>query len=184
MDTKKVWSGEFGNEYLKRNRVDWRARVPFWEMILDKTGARSAFEFGCNAGWNLTALGKAGIMGHTLGYDVNEVALDQAENAGVDVTYCYVEHTGFELAFTAGVLIHISPEDLEETMQVIIDKSCDWVLAVEYDAFKEEEINYRGQDGLLWKRPYGKLYRDMGLTLVETGEAEGFDDCTWWLFRK
>ena len=54
--TKDFWSGEFGEEYLKRNRVDWRKRIPFWKDVIDMTGARSVFELGCNAGWNLSAI--------------------------------------------------------------------------------------------------------------------------------
>ena len=49
-DCADFWRGEFGDSYLRRNRVDWRARIPFWRTILEMTGARSVFEFGCNAG--------------------------------------------------------------------------------------------------------------------------------------
>ena len=56
MDTKQVWSEDFGDAYTARNRVDWIGRKPFWKKILDITGARSVFEFGCNASWNLSAI--------------------------------------------------------------------------------------------------------------------------------
>jgi len=70
-------------------------------------------------------------------------------------------------------------------MQRIIDKSTDYILAIEYDSAKEEEVNYRGNDGMLWKRPYGQLYQDMGLTLVESKySVEGFDDCHFYLLRR
>jgi hypothetical protein len=72
-------------------------------------------------------------------------------------------------------------------MQELIHHSFDYVLAIEYDADEEEEIEYRGQMGLLWKRPYGELYADLGLTMIHTeliGRDQGFDDCRWWLMRK
>jgi hypothetical protein len=45
-------------------------------------------------------------------------------------------------------------------------------------------IEYRGEKDRLWKRPYGKLYEAMGLTLVKAGPAEGFDRCDFWLLSK
>ena len=191
MDTKEVWSGEFGDSYLKRNRVDWRARIPFWRMILDKTGARSVFEFGANAGWNLSAIQRVDNLVVTRGHEINSAAIDIAQAAGLyvhdyanDADWDDFEYMPHELSFTSGVLIHIPVEELEETMNKIIRNSCDYVLAVEYDADVETEIEYRGQKGLLWKRPYGKLYQDMGLKLIETGMAQSFDRCRYWLMRK
>ena len=69
-------------------------------------------------------------------------------------------------------------------MKKIISKSTDYILAIEYYAKEETEIEYRGQQGLLWKRPYGNLYQDMGLTLVTSGLADGFDNCKFWLLQK
>jgi len=183
MEAKDVWSGEFGNEYLKRNRVDWQARIPFWKYIIEASGARSAFEFGCNAGWNLSAIKRAFPDVGVEGYEINPVAMYQAMNAGLDV-YSEFDCDPHELVFTAGVLIHIPPKDIKSVMQSIVDASADYVLAVEYESEAEQEIEYRGQQGLLWKRPYGQMYQDMGLELVDTGKAEGFDDCTYWLLRK
>ena len=184
MDTKEFWEGEGGDEYTKRNRVDWRARIPFWKMILDKTGARSVFEFGCNAGWNLSAIKRVYPDVQCVGYEINDGAIEQANYAGHLTTKLHYHAGPRELSFTAGALIHIPPSDLSETMQLIIDKSCDYVLAIEYYAYGETEIEYRGEKGLLWKRPYGMLYQNMGLKLIETGKAEGFDDCEWSLLRK
>jgi hypothetical protein len=55
---------------------------------------------------------------------------------------------------------------------------------VEYDAEAETEIHYQGHDGLLWKRPYGRLYEGLGLSVVETGVAQGFDRCQYWLMER
>ena len=187
MNTEEVWSGEFGSAYLKRNQVDWQARKPFWKMILDETGARSVYELGCNAGWNLSAINRLYPDVITTGVDINEDAITQAWTA--DLNVFHVEETDLitpqaELTFTAGVLIHIPPDDIMQTMMDLIDRSYDYVLSVEYEADKETEIEYRGQSGLLWKRPYGEMYKDLGLTPVDTGPAIGFDDCRYWLLRK
>ncbi len=55
----ELWAGEFGDQYLARNQVDWQARIGFWQQMLDVTGARSVFELGASAGWNLSAIRRA-----------------------------------------------------------------------------------------------------------------------------
>lgn len=190
-ETTDFWSGDFGDQYIKRNRYDWRKRIPFWDRLVAKYGFRSAYEVGCNVGYNLSAI-KHSIHGYNVqlaGEDVNEDAAWIARTAGLDVlwfsrTLC---SASTELVFTAGVLIHIAPQDLKAFMQRIVDASCDYVLAIEYEAEQEEEVIYRGHAGKLWKRPYGRMYEAMGLKLVETGKVgkeDGFDDCTFWLLRK
>jgi spore coat polysaccharide biosynthesis protein SpsF len=183
------WAGEFGDQYLCRNRVDWRKRTGFWKSMIDITGARSVSEFGCNAGWNLSAIRRVSIDTMLFGCDVNENAVEQALSAGIDAISGSILHCPAELVFTAGVLIHIPPESLAETMQKIVDASFDYVLAVEYASHsgEEEAIDYRGNDEMLWRRDYGRLYQGMGLELVdqwEVGDEQGFDSCIAWLLRK
>lgn len=182
---EEFWAGEFGDEYTTRNRVDWRARIPFWKAILDNTGARSVFELGCNAGWNLSAIRRAYPDVNVRGIDINSRAVAQANEADLLVSLSQELYCQSELVFTAGVLIHISPENLQQIMQSLVDASYDYVLAIEYAATTEEAIEYRGHQDRLWKRNYGTLYMDMGLDLIQRGPAgKGFDDCTYWLLRK
>jgi pseudaminic acid biosynthesis-associated methylase len=187
----EFWQGEGGREYTERNRVDWSNRLPFWQHILDLTNASSFLEVGTNAGWNLHAIKKLRPDATMTGVDYNEDALREANASGFDVEvmpgHKVAEFFGAgacELAFTSGVLIHVPPEDLMSTMTAIRDVSSQYVLAVEYDYDIAREIEYRGRAGLLWKRPYGKLYGDLGLSLVESGVAEGFDQCHYWLLEK
>jgi pseudaminic acid biosynthesis-associated methylase len=184
------WSGKEGSAYTNRNRVDWAKRVPFWQHIIDVTNAGSFLEVGTNAGWNLRAiksLRKDAVMS---GVDLNQDALSEIQGSfDVEIMpgHKVAEFFGAdacELAFTSGVLIHVPPEDLTATMTAIRDVSSQYVLAVEYDSPDAQEIEYRGRQGLLWKRPYGKLYQSLGLTLVESGVAEGFDQCHYWLLEK
>ena len=193
-----LWAGDFGLNYTKRNMVDWRKRVPFWKDIMDRTGARSVLEIGCNAGWNLTAIKQvAPWVGITWGLDVNESALKKATAAGLTVhqgtsaeaveNWVTKEGMSAELVFTAGVLIHVPPTDLEQMMKDIIALSNHWILAIEYESEAEAEVIYRGEKDMLWKRPFGRLYQDMGLHLKYVGSAfkdQGFDDCTVWLLEK
>ena len=182
-----LWEGPFGDAYTARNRVDWRARLPFWGRIVRATAARVALEVGCNAGWNLLCLRELGVRGS--GVEVNAEAAKEARGHGffvweADAAVCYLLADAADLVFTAGVLIHIPPADLDRAMRSIAHASRRWVLAVEYDAEEEVEVEYRGQRGALWKRPFGRLYQALGLRLVEEGDAEGFDRCRFWLMEK
>lgn len=198
-EQSKAWASEFGNAYLIRNRVDWRQRIPFWQKIMELTDARSVLEVGCNAGWNLSAIQQVAPHVKTWGVDVNHAALTEAHAAGMDVALvegisdlpqvlaAWRIQRGCDLVFTAGVLIHVPDEEVEQSMKAIINASTCYVLAVEYEAAVSQEIPYRGEPKRLWKRPYGALYQSLGLSLVERGylnRRTGFDDCTYWLLRK
>jgi pseudaminic acid biosynthesis-associated methylase len=184
---EEFWQGSFGDAYSRRNRVCWHKRVPFWREMLTRTRARSVLEVGCNIGANLLALREVDPMLALWGIDVNETALGNARRAGLAVVKRQASqaHTcgRFDLVCTVGLLIHVASEDLPEVMGAIIKASRRWVLAVEYAADDEEPVVYRGHEGVLWRRPFGRLYQGLGLELVAEGEApaDAFDRCRWWL---
>lgn len=190
METTKFWEGGFGDEYTQRNRVQWRHRIPFWRYIIQTTRPDNVLEVGCNAGWNLRAITEASPGTKLVGVDINTKAVTEARQLGFDVhrkeaTEIQDLDLAFDLVFTAGVLIHVAPTDLIETMQAIIRRTSRHVLAVEYAANKEEEVNYRGNKGKLWRRPFGELYKALGLKeLTSGGAAQGFDNCEYWLLEK
>ena len=176
----ELWSSTFGDDYTNRNQVDWRARMPFWKKIETLTGARSYFELGCNAGWNLSAIRRQFPDVNVVGSDINEQASRQAHMARLNVINMLdftKEVPGtFELVFTAGVLIHIEPEHVKDVMQDLINKSLRWVLAVEYAAERETIVEYRGHTEKCWKRPDGAMGEAIGVTLGGCGNAgDGLD---------
>ena len=190
-NTEQFWSGAFGNEYLQRCRVDWESRKPFWQSAVEYCTPGSALEVGCNAGWNLQAIQSVDSSIELYGVDVNATAVEEARQQGFEaqctsaVTIAGLFDPGsIDLVFTCGVLIHVAPEDLDSVMRAIVATSGRYVLAVEYAADQEEEVEYRGHAGKLWKRPFGKLYEQMGLKLLSVGEAGGFDECVYWLLEK
>lgn len=193
-DTIDFWKGDFGNSYTNRNKFRWQDRQLFWSDLLLKTGVRSIGEVGANVGYNLSAIKHCLYGGEVQihGCEINELAYERAYHCGFRVDLEdgleWLKHFKggiLEMVFTSGVLIHIPPEDLKAMMTSIVEASSHYVLAIEYEAEEETEVEYRGHKGKLWKRPYGKLYQDLGLKLVETGEAgQGFDRCTFWLLKK
>lgn len=189
---EQFWAGDFGDSYGNRNKVDWRARKPFFGRILDLTGARSVGEVGANAGWNLSAIKAVETNVTVHGCEINEIAQGRAYECNLYIDLMegqeWLSHFKgglLELVFTSGVLIHIAPEHLKAMMSGIVEASSRYVLAIEYEAEQETEVEYRGHAERLWKRPYGKLYQEMGLTLIDSGDAgDGFDRCTFWLLQK
>lgn len=186
--TEEEWAGSFGDAYHARNWVDWQLRIPFWQHIIELTGARSVFEFGCGPGWNLSAIRRSYPADVSLqGYEINSEAAQQALSAQIDVLYPGERMASSDLVFTAGCLIHIPPADIHPTMDSLIAQSYRYVMSIEYEAEQETEIEYRGQMGLLWKRPYAEMYEAKGLTLIDRGKLHqdaGFDNCTYALFTK
>lgn len=184
------WTGQSGNDYTKRNQVKWRERVPFWRRVLTHTLPNNVMEIGCNEGWNLRAIRETSPGTVLMGIDINHEAVRRAKQAGFDVHWKEAREIpflgiDFDLAFTVGMLIHVPPEHLTATMRSIVQCSSRYVLAVEYEASTEEEIEYRGMPGLLWRRPFGQIYvQDHGLKLVDSWDAgPGFDRCTAWLLE-
>jgi hypothetical protein len=193
-ETEEFWRGEFGNQYHERCRVDWRQRIKFWSQILDLTGARSVYEWGCGPGWNLSAIKAASQSDYLAqcweveccGTEINEQAVSQAQNAGLEVyTGEASEGETAELVCTVGALIHVDPDYVKDIMQNLIKASSDYVLCVEYESPEKRGIEYRGHKDKLWAMPYGELYRGLGLDIVMQADAgPGFDDCTATLLRK
>jgi pseudaminic acid biosynthesis-associated methylase len=191
-ETTEFWAGEFGDEYTKRNDAVGPRRSDFWDKFFVKFGSEiaSALEIGCNRGHNLSALQNRGIK-TACGIDVNDSAIEYARTMGLVVDKCeatklldYAMLNSFDLVFTAGVLIHIPPNDLMHVMEEIASVSRCYVLAVEYEDTRETDVNYRGSLGRLWRRPYGHIYTRLGLRLVQKWAAPEFDNSTAWLFRK
>jgi pseudaminic acid biosynthesis-associated methylase len=192
MKTTDLWSGAFGNAYIERNRLDFKPRMPFWESAIQFTTPASVFEFGCNIGLNLRAIQSVSPNTMLYGADINANAVNEARAAGLEVQHIgehgiagLYEPGTMDLTFTAGVLIHVAPADLERTMRSLVELSGRYVLAIEYHEDEGEvEVEYRGQKGALWRRNYGKLYQDLGLNLLSVGPAAGFDDCTFYLLER
>ena len=185
--SEQEWSGDFGDKYHARNRVDWRKRIKFWSQILELTGARSVWEWGCGPGWNLSAI-QAGADWPVfcVGTECNPTAINQAQMAALSVDQFGLDDEDVcELVCTVGALIHVDPETVQDVMRMLVDHSSDYVLCVEYESPKPRPIKYRGRENMLWAQPFARMYEGMGLKMVMQADAgEGFDDCTATLLRK
>lgn len=193
---ESLWSGDFGDAYVDRNLGAYASRQGFWEMMIEKVSPTRVLEVGCNVGGNLRWIAPDLPAGATYGIDVNLKALTtlRAEFPAVNSTLesardLPFKDGSFDLVFTMGVLIHQPEDSVLEVIAEMARCSSRYVLCGEYFSEETTEVAYRGVEGALFKRDYGKAFVDVDptLTLVETGyltAAEGFDDVTWWLFEK
>jgi len=188
MKTTEFWGGEGGSSYTLRNAdVDWRKRTKFWRDTIP-ADVQTAFEFGTNIGANLRAIRACRAI-KAQGIEINADAVDAAQAQGLAVTQCdlfkYQSSPMWDLTYTCGVLIHMSPEQVADAMEQVAASSKRYVMAVEYMDEQETMVNYRGSDDLLWRRPYGALYEEMGLRVIRAGDAgDGFDRCGFVICEK
>lgn len=202
-DQLVFWRGEFGNAYSERNAAQAKAmanRRAMWRRILEVTdpAPASILEIGANVGLNLRALSEiADAELHAV--EPNEKARDILQASGLlaadhvhdgSAAALPMGDGSVEFAFTCGVLIHISPDDLLPSCREIHRASSRFILCAEYFNPTPVEEEYRGHSGVLFKRDFGSFWLDnfTDLELVDYGffwkRATGLDDLTWWLLRK
>ena len=98
----------------------------------------------------------------------------------------------FNLVFTSGVLIHVSPVDLDESMTRMYELSNRYILIAEYFNRTPVSIEYRGEMDKLFKLDFGRMFMEkFNCSIIDYGflwgyeyDAAGFDDFTYWLFEK
>jgi len=198
------WRGDFGSEYIGRNRADAsavRQRARSWSTYFQGIMhdlPRSIVEVGCSVGINLRAL--TGLVDAELhGLEPNAAARRVLVEDGVlpashvhegEANSLPFKDGQFELSFTTGVLIHVPPSELPAAVDELYRVSSKYILMSEYFSHEPEEKTYRGQSGLLFKRDFGgfMLDRHPELTIVDYGfqwmRAGAVDNGHWWLFRK
>ena len=202
---KRKWTGNLGDEYVDRNEyADWKMDpgTKAFGRILRGIEVESVLEVGSNIGLNLIFINKV-LKGDVNLYAVepNKKAFDRLVSLkehfrlldawNCDAFHIPLEDNSMDLVFTAGVLIHIAPNNLGRATDEIFRVARKYILCVEYFSHKPEEKPYRGEMGLLFKRDFGAFYQDRfnGLRCLNYGflwqrEFEIFDNLNWWLFEK
>lgn len=112
METVEVWQGQFGDQYTERNVLNPEIRVNAFRAMLDGLNLNRVLEVGCNRGHNLAVLKSLYPDIELVGIEPNQQAREIANRdfpilAG-DTRDLLFRSDCFDLAFTAGVLIHIS----------------------------------------------------------------------------
>ena len=204
----EVWTGEFGRDYTDRNTLDVDAldalyrknygltRTQINQEFLSGISKDASFlEVGCNTGNQLLLLQRMGYT-NLSGLELQPYALEIARSRTRNISLAQgsalaIPHAdaSFDLVFTAGVLIHIAPEDLPRAMNEVHRCSRTYIWGVEYYAPDVTEVNYRNHSGLMWKMDYARRYlqRFEDLELVREQHVpylEGSNVDTVFLLRK
>ena len=199
-EQEQFWSGEFGDAYISRNcGVEMQAAATgrMAHILARTTDIRSVLELGANIGMNLVAL-RTLLPGARLeAVEINENAYRRlASIPGVTAHHGsildYRQETPVDLAFTAGVLIHINPDELPRVYATLYEASARYVILCEYYNPVPVEVVYRGHTARLFKRDFaGELMtRYPDLRLVDYGfvyhrdPVFPGDDFTWFVMEK
>lgn len=190
MHTKQIefWSGNFGKDYTNRNPQN----LEEWDQMylhsygIKKTEMNEEFigdldrkikilEVGCNIGLQLLGLQRQGFT-NLYGIELQPYAVEKAkeisrginiiQGSGFDIPF---KDNYFDLVYTSGVLIHIAPTELPLIMAEMIRCSNRYIWGFEYFSPDVKEVNYRGNDGFLWKMNYPEEFikNHAGLKLIK-----------------
>lgn len=198
-EQETFWAGEFGNDYVERNKSEklLASKTTLFSKILSRTyGIESIIEFGANIGLNLQAIKRLLPDVELSSVEINKKAVNILE--GIEGNKVYpISILDFkpdyqrDLTFTAGVLIHINPDKLNMVYKALYETSKRYILVYEYYNPVPVELEYRGNEGKLYKRDFaGELIEKYNLKLIDYGftyrRDANFpgDDITWFLLEK
>ena len=177
-DQMKQWDNEFGREYTDRNtmnidihneEVGKRIGVSRSELCREFVGdlkTERILEVGTNIGMQLVILNNIGKE-NLYGVELQKYAIKKSRPVTGDRDIYIVNGSAldipfkdgfFDLVYTSGLLIHIAPEDLPTVMDEIYRCANRYIWGHEY--FWEDYVNveYRGNEELLWKGDFAKMF--------------------------
>lgn len=177
---EEFWQSDFGKEYTDRCEYGEPSELDAFYLrqfgvvrsamnkeFLSDLNINSILEVGCNTGNQLNLLQSQGYK--TLyGLELQPYAVEKAKKLTRDINIIQgsafdlpFRDNYFDLVFTAGVLIHISPDDLPRIMKEIYRVSKKYIWGMEYFEEQHTAINYRGNADRLWKGNFSQEYREL-----------------------
>jgi len=174
-EQRKIWEGNFGDQYIDRNMtlnsvneklfedmgINLEDLITYFFSDIDRNS--SILELGCNVGLNLSILKKMGFK-KLFGVEINKKAYEIAQQTHPDIKFFnssieeFQPNQKFDLVFTAGVLIHINPELIPSIISKIIDLTNKYIFGFEYHSEEIIEISYRGKENSCWKQDFPKHF--------------------------
>lgn len=173
------WKGDFGKKYTDRNSHSLEDWNNFYQTTWGYTKLEmnekcfqgipetaKILEVGCNTGMQLRGLQAMGFE-HLYGVEIQHYAVEEAKKYTKNINV--IQGSGFDIPFkdgyfdivgTNGVLIHILPDDLPKIMDEMYRCSGRYIWGFEYYTPEITNINYRGNEGFLWKADYAQLFLD------------------------
>ena len=200
-EQERFWAGEFGTEYIQRNKGDFllASNLNFFAKSLRATRAvNSVIEFGANIGMNLKALRLLHPSQDQFGIEINSDAVRELTKV-IPVDHVYhssisdfdIQRT-WDLSLIKGVLIHISPDQLPQVYERLVAATGKYLLVAEYYNPVPVAVNYRGHTDRLFKRDFAGEIMDRHPTMQLLDYGFSYrrdpnfpqDDITWFLMEK
>ncbi len=173
------WVGNFGREYTDRNPQSVEEMNALYEksfgvsrielnqeFLGDLDRNLRILEVGSNVGVQLQILQQMGFR-DLYGIELQSYAVELSKQNTQNINLIWgsafdipFRDGFFDLVFTSGVLIHISPKDIAQVLSGIYRCSKKYIWGFEYYADDYQNIEYRGRKNLLWKTNFRKLYQD------------------------
>ncbi|HKZ39940.1 MAG TPA: pseudaminic acid biosynthesis-associated methylase [Candidatus Hodarchaeales archaeon] len=173
----KVWAGQFGQEYTDRNpqTVEDMDKLYRTSFGTTRTAMNQRFvgnldrsvkilEIGSNVGTQLQCLQNMGFTNlYGLELQPYAVEISKSRTTGVNIIQASAldvpfRSEYFDVVFTSGVLIHISPKTIDNALTEIFRCSKKLIWGFEYFAETHIMVRYRGQDNLLWKGDFAGMF--------------------------
>jgi len=175
----KAWKGEFGKKYTLRNPLNIKDIDKLYlqnfgvsrtklnkEFLGSLSRSMKILEVGANVGIQLMFLQRMGFK-NLYGIEINKEAIKLSKSMTKNIYLIYgstldipFKDNYFDLIFTSGLLIHISPFEIKDAMREICKVTKNYIWGFEYYADNYTEIIYRGKKDILWKTNFPKLYLD------------------------
>lgn len=189
---EEIWMGKFGQEYTERNifspeELDALYKRTFGVLKSDiykdffkiiESKDIKILEVGCNVANELRMLQSMGYK-NLYGIELQSYACERAKDfskginiinaSGYDIPF---KDEYFDVVFTNGVLIHIPPTHLKKIMSEVYRCSKKYILGLEYYAEEYTEIEYRGNEALMWKGDFEKIYMELFPNLKHVKEMK------------
>lgn len=199
-EQESFWAGEFGDEYVSRNKSSQllASNTALFSKIISQTrDVQSIIEFGANIGMNLQAIRSLLPSAELSALEINQHAvLELSKFQDISVhpqsILDFSPVRTWDMVLIKGVLIHINPDNLKQVYDVLYRSCSHYLCIAEYYNPSPVEVMYRGHSGKLFKRDFaGELmdkYSD--LELVDYGFSYHRDphfpqdDITWFLLKK
>ncbi len=217
---EKFWTSSFGAEYMKRNHLSndeldgmymkkfSKTRSELNRNFLEGLPIKNILEVGCNIGNQLALLQSQGYR-NLYGIEVFDQAVEisKQRTSGINIIQGSAfdipfKDRYFDLVFTSGVLIHISPQDILTAIHEIYRVSRTYIWGYEYFDDTHHPLAYRENTDRLWCGNFANMYLDtfpdltlvkeqrlpfkeIGLKLDEKGKSIDQDLCaTMFLLKK
>lgn len=184
---QKFWSGEFGDDYIKRNLEFHNVQYTDSDRLSitksffqDIPRDSSILEIGCNVGSIIWILDKMGFTDVT-GIDIKKEAIDIISKRYPHYTFIHSSIESFQLrrkydmVYTSAVLIHIHPDNLMRVVKKIKALSYKHIFGFEYYSEDFEEADYYKEDKM-WTGDYPSLF-DMKPERMELHDVKD-SECT------